>query len=287
MAQSSKPGEPQHELSRAVVALFVPGNRPDRFDKALGAGADVIIIDWEDAVAPETKAEARDHTVQWVLGNTGAINRVVIRVNAPDSLEFSLDLDALTGLRKSLDNGFPAVMLAKAETASPLQHLVELSGAHPMVCALIESARGLDAAQGIALTQGVERLAFGALDFALDTGMAPEADVLNFARQELVMASRLAGKPPPLDSPETSISDVDLIHQASVNAKRLGMAGKLCIHPNQVGTVKNGFRPSKDLIEWAESVIGAGRNASQIDGKMVDQPVIERARRMLGMQEGA
>jgi citrate lyase subunit beta/citryl-CoA lyase len=278
-------GAPRHRLGVAVAALFVPGNRPERFDKALAAKADVVIIDWEDAVAPSEKDVARVHTWEWVLAHREIYNRVVIRINACDTPSYSKDVEALTDLRERMPENFPAIMLAKAETPEALLQLVNLAGPPITVCALIESAFGLDAAKALAAVRGVERLAFGALDFSLDTGMDPDPDVMAFARQHLVLASRIAGINPPLDSPETSISDIEGTYQASITAKRFGMTGKLCIHPSQVEPVKKAFSPTSEQINWAESVIGASLGASQIDGRMVDRPVIERARRILEHQE--
>jgi|AntAceMinimDraft_1070359.scaffolds.fasta_scaffold01518_5 citrate lyase subunit beta/citryl-CoA lyase len=285
MKDAHTPGEPSHQVVRAVAALFVPGNRPDRFDKALAAGADVIIIDWEDAVAPDQKRDARAHTTTWVLANPQSQTQVVVRINASDTPEHGKDLEALTKLRLLMPEIFPAVMLAKSENPEALGELVNLCGSPITVCALIESAVGLDRANTLAAVPGVERLAFGALDFSLDTGMDPGPDVMAFARQQIVLASRIAGIHPPLDSPDTTISDTEAMYQSSVSARRYGMAGKLCIHPNQVEPIMKGFSPSPEQITWAKSVIGAGLDATQIDGRMVDRPVIERARQILERQE--
>jgi len=281
VGDSNVPLEARHKMERAVTALFVPGNRPDRFDKALGAKPDVIIIDWEDAVGSDEKNEARSQTLQWSLSHPKAQDRVVIRINPVGTDEFSSDMEAITSLIKAKVNPIPAILVAKAESGPSLEKLVKLCDRRVIVCALIESAAGLNAVSEIASVSGVERLAFGALDFSLDTGMDPGPDVMAYARQRLVLASRVAGIQAPLDSPETSIVDTESIYLSAVTAKRFGMTGKLCIHPNQIQYVKKGFRSSPEQIAWARSVIGAGNDASQIDGKMVDRPVIERARKIL------
>ena len=287
MLDEIAPGESRHQLARAVTALFVPGNRPDRFDKALAAEADVIVIDWEDAVAPDQKMDARAHTLKWILTHPKVRNRVTIRVNASDTRDHSIDLEVLAGLRDQLPGDFPAVMLAKSETPEALARLVNLAGSAIAVCALIESVLGLNMVKILAAVPGVERLAFGALDFSLDAGMDPDPDVMAFARQQIVLASRLAGIQAPLDSPETTISNYEAAYQAAIAAKRYGMTGKLCIHPNQVEPTRRGFSPTLEQIAWAKSVTGAGLNATQVGGKMVDRPVIERARQILKLQEGS
>jgi len=272
----------QHSgFAQAVTALFVPGNRGDRFDKAVASGADVVIIDWEDAVGPDDKKEARETTLEWCRTTDTDLSRIAIRVNAPDTSESGDDWEAITRLVLNKPDQVPTVLVAKVESAADLENLHSKGGVSISLGALIESAAGLHAAHEIAAAPGVVRLAFGALDFSLDTGMATTPEVMAYARSTLVIASRVANIPAPLDSPETTISDTEWVYQAALTAKNFGLSGKLCIHPHQLEAVRRGFQPSETDIQWAKTIVGATLGASQVNGTMVDRPVIERAKRIL------
>ncbi len=166
--------------------LFVPGNRPERFDKAYAAGAHAVIVDLEDAVAPADKAAARKAARAWLT----AEKPVWLRINGPESEWFSSDLDlvALAGVK--------GVMLPKAEDTVAIAEIRGRVRAGARIIPLIESALGLWRAEAIACAEGVERLAFGSVDFQLDTGIAGEREELLFARSQLVLVSRVAGRGP-------------------------------------------------------------------------------------------
>lgn len=253
--------------------LFVPGNRPERFDKACAAGADVTLIDLEDAVAPADKAEARAAVRTWL----NASRAVYLRLNGADSQWFEDDLPllALPGVR--------GAMLPKAEHASAVTAIHTAAPGCPVV-ALIESATGLRNLESIA-AEGVARFAFGSIDFQLDLGIAGEREELLFARSSLVLVSRLAGLPPPIDGVTVALDDAAQLADDIAYARRLGFGGKLCIHPRQVEAVNAGFLPPAADIEWARRVIEAADraqgNAVRLDGKMIDRPVIDRARAIL------
>lgn len=257
--------------------LFVPGNRADRFDKALAAGADAVIIDLEDAVQPAAKLEAREAVRDW-LGRSPAGRPVLLRINAAETAWFADDL----GLCAS--PALAGVMLPKAESAAQLA-AVQAAGAR-MQLPLIESAAGFAALNEIARTPGVQRLAFGSIDFQLDLGMrdALEDELLYF-RSQIVLASRLAGIAAPIDGVSTAIDDAARLQADVQRARRLGFGGKLCIHPRQVVGVHAGFAPSADELAWANRVLegaaAAGGAAFALDGKMVDKPVLLRAEAML------
>ena len=258
--------------------LFVPGSRPERFDKALAAGADAVIVDLEDAVAPADKVSARESVRAWLLPE----HAIVVRINAAESPWFADDI-ALCVLP-----GVAAVLLPKAERADTIATLMK-AGAKS-VLPLIESAAGFAALTSIAAAPGVQRLVFGSIDFQLDLGMreAHEDELLVF-RSQIVLASRLAGLAAPIDGVSTSIDDADALHTDVQRARRLGFGGKLCIHPKQVAGVHRGFAPSADELAWAQRVLAAsaaaGGAAIAVDGKMVDKPVLLRAERLL--REGA
>jgi citrate lyase subunit beta/citryl-CoA lyase len=252
--------------------LFVPGSRADRFDKAAAAGADMLIIDLEDAVAPEEKAAARAAIRDWLT----AERKAVIRINAAGTDWFSADL-ALAALP-----GVVAVMLPKAERIEDLVTVMQAGAAG--VVPLIETAAGLAAAQPLAAADGVLCLAFGSLDFQVDLGLrdATEDDLIYF-RSQLVLASRLAGLAGPIDGVTTAIDDTGRLRIDVTRAWRLGFGGKLCIHPRQIAEVHNGFTPDAATVAWAQRVIAAadGGGVATVDGEMVDKPVLLRAQTIL------
>jgi citrate lyase subunit beta/citryl-CoA lyase len=257
--------------------LFVPGNRPERFDKALAAGADVTLIDLEDAVAADDKASAREAVAGWLAPS----KPVYLRINGADSDWFDDDLPLL---RRP---GVRGVVLPKAEQAATV---ARIRGAAPQlpIVALIESAVGLRSVDALAAT-GVARLAFGSVDFQLDLGIPGEREELLFARSALVLASRLAGLPPPIDGVTVALDDPAQLADDIAYARRLGFGGKLCIHPRQVEAVNTGFLPPAADIAWARRVLDAANqaagNAVRVDGKMIDRPVIDRARAILQAAE--
>ena len=254
--------------------LFVPGNRPERFDKALASGADAVIVDLEDAVPTEQKNAARALVSAWL----NAARPVVVRINAADTPWFADDV----ALCRS--EGVAAVMLAKSERVADLAAI----GHDLPLIPLIESAVGFDNLRAIAVAPNVQRLAFGAIDFQLDLNMRATFDELLYFRSQLVLGSKLANLAAPIDSPSTVIDNVVEVEADAQRARRLGFGAKLCIHPKQVDAVNRSFAPSAAEVAWAERVIAAAA-ASQgaavaLDGKMIDKPVILRAQAILREQ---
>lgn len=254
--------------------LFVPGSRPDRFDKAMAAGADAVVVDLEDAVAPTDKEQAREALAAWLA----PARRVIVRINGADTGWFADDL-ALCARP-----GVAAVMLPKAERADDIAALRAAGAA--TVLPLVESAAGFAALAKLAGAPGVQRLVFGSLDFQVDLGMhdAHEDELLAF-RSQLVLASRLAGLQAPVDGVTTSIDDPARLRDDALRARRLGFGGKLCIHPRQVAEVSACFAPTEGERAWARRVLDAatasGGAAAAVSGQMVDTPVILRARAIL------
>ena len=257
----------------AVSYLFVPANRPERFDKACAAGADVVIIDLEDAVPVSDKQSAREALRAWL----SAHHSVAIRINSSDSLWFEDDL-ALCALP-----GVAAIVLPKASTPEEIAQLVKAGASS--VLALIENAQGMANTALIAASDKVERLMFGSIDFSLDLGIEGDDHELDYFRSQLVLASRLAGIAAPVDGVTTAMDDEAVLLADTLRGKRFGFGGKLCIHPKQLSTVHAAYRPSAAEIAWAERILAAALAAQgaavAVDGKMVDKPVILKAERLL------
>ncbi|WP_051357141.1 HpcH/HpaI aldolase/citrate lyase family protein [Azorhizobium doebereinerae] len=256
-----------------LVVLFVPGDRPERFGKALAAGADAVIVDLEDAVATEAKAQARAA----IAAHWPAEGRLLLRVNGSGTPFLADDLALARTLRLA------GIVLPKAEQAQDVA-AVEAAVPGVPVIPLIESGLGLANARAIAAAPGVARLAFGSIDYCADLGSAHTREALLMARSELVLASRLAGRAGPIDGVTTAVADAALAQDDAAYAAMLGFAGKLCIHPSQIAPVMAGFAPSADEIAWARRILDAmaqGGGAVKVDGAMVDAPVRLRAESIL------
>jgi citrate lyase subunit beta/citryl-CoA lyase len=268
-------------LAEARSFLFVPGNRPERFEKAVRAGADAVILDLEDAVPAAEKDSAREAIrTQWpALAALGL--PLLVRINAEGSVAFDADVAFLAALP-----GLAGVMLPKAESAASLQRLHERLPGVALV-PLIESAAGLDGVKAIAAAPGVLRLAVGHIDFMADVGLncnEDEAELLPL-RFAVALATRLASLAPAIDGVTVQTGDEDRLRSDTLRARRLGYGGKLCIHPRQPAGVHAAFAPSEQEVAWARRVVEAdarsGGAAVQLDGRMVDAPVVLQARRTL------
>jgi citrate lyase subunit beta/citryl-CoA lyase len=256
--------------------LFVPGDRPERFAKAQAAGAHAVILDLEDAVAPQAKDAAREACMGWLASGRQAL----LRINGADTRWHADDL-ALLRLK-----GLRGVMLPKAEDPVAVAAIAALLPHEALLVPLLETAEGIWNAREIARVPGVHRLAFGSVDFQLDAGIEGDDDALLYARSRLVLASRLGRLASPLDGVTLAIGDAAALAADVARARRLGFGGKLCIHPSQVGAVNEGFAPAAHELHWAAEVVAAAmkqNGAFLLRGKMVDRPVIERAHRLLAM----
>lgn len=262
-----------HLLAVARTLLFVPGNRPERFTKAAASGADLVVLDLEDAVRPTDKTEARHHVTGWLAQDQPC----AVRINARGTPWHDDDVAAVS-LHRCV------VMVPKAEEPQALSQLARALPAGSCLIALVETARGVTQAVAIAGTVGVERLAFGSLDLASQLGVAPDDDVaMAWPRGALVMASAAAGITPPVDGVTGDVNDNDRLRRDVAYAVRLGFSGKLCIHPRQVGVVADALRPTRDEVAWARSVVEHAEEGGVVllHGQMVDKPVLERAHRIL------
>ncbi len=278
-------------------ALFVPGSRSDRIDKALATDADVVVIDLEDAVALDEKETARSKSRKAILANPG--KRLVIRVNGSESEFLHDDLSAV------VVEGLQCIMVPKVESPEDLESVYKLileiekerqiAPGSVIVIALIESAAGIENAFDIVSDPVVRSrlysLAFGAADYTLDMGMeiTYEGVELLYPRSRLAVACRAANTEPPLDTPfMLNLKDMVKLADDAKRAKALGFQGKLCIHPNQIEIVNNMFSPTTSEITYAKRVMEAfkeaenkGLAAIQMDGRFIDYPVVERCRRIL------
>lgn len=269
-------------IANARSFLFVPGDRPERFAKAIASGADAVILDLEDAVPPERKSAAREAVSVHLHGRGAHGVPVLVRTNAASSAWFQADIDALT------ETAPDALMVPKAESADAFAALARALPGVALV-PLIESARGLLQLHAIAAVPGVARLALGHIDFIADVGMTPSDDEAELASLRLALAvtSRAADLPPPIDGVTVAIDDPDRLHRDAQRARRLGFTAKLCIHPRQIAALHAAWRPDESAIAWARRVIAAdaaaGGAAFQLDGRMVDAPVVLQARRIAAL----
>ena len=258
--------------------LFVPANRPERYAKALAAGADALIIDLEDAVPLAEKNSARTALANWFAGADAVREDVYVRLNAPGTPWYDDDVAMCRAARVK------GVMPAKSERASDIGALAQVLGNDVVILPLIESALGFANAAAIAAVPQVGRLVFGTIDFQLDLGLEGEDLELLYFRSQLSLLSRLAGLPGPVDGVTTTVDDVERIRADTLRGKRLGFTAKLCIHPKQVAAVHAAYAPTAEEVEWAGRVLAAAEaahgGAFALDGKMVDRPVILKAEKI-------
>ena len=283
--------------------LFAPGNHPRRVEKAFTVGADAVILDLEDAVAVAEKEAARKPVAAALAANAGKGCLGYVRVNAMGTPFCFRDLTEVIG------KGVDGVVLPKVESAADLHAIDWLIanlererglavGAIDLIPA-IETAAGLQRIERILQARGlkpysgswrVKRVAFGAADFALDLGITPSGDEgeLMYARQRIVLASRDARVDPPLESPWFKLKDLEGLRRSSAASRRMGFQGRLCIHPEQVPIVNETYAPSADEVARAERIVAAfraaeaqGSAAIQVDGQMIDYPLVREAERIL------
>jgi citrate lyase subunit beta/citryl-CoA lyase len=257
-----------------VTWLYVPGDRPERFAKAVGSGADVVIIDLEDAVAPARKDEARDNAAAFLRERRGG-TPVHVRVNDLATQRGLDDLDALAALAD-------AVRLPKVESAGTLD-LLERFGVRAY--ALLESAAGIMDARAIAAHPCVDGIALGEQDLAAELSITGESAVTHL-RLQAVLAAAAAGLPPVPMAVHPDVRDEAGLVASCAAGRALGMFGRTAIHPRQLPLIRAAFRPAEEeaaraaeIVEAAETA-GAGAFALP-DGTFVDAPIVARARRTL------
>lgn len=268
--------------STARSYLFVPGNRPERFAKALASGADAVVIDLEDAVAPEHKDAARAALAGWAGAHSAPGARLVIRINDQATDWFNADLELLRTITHTL--GPVDVMLPKAESAQQVAHLTARLPAQLGVILLVETARGVAEVDAIARAPRVRRIAFGTIDYALDLGLSGDPSGLLYPASRIAIASRAAGLPSPIAGVTAAVDDEAALRADFDLARACGFGAKLCIHPRQVAPVHAMLAPSPEQLAWAARVVAAaqaGEGACTVEGKMVDRPVLLLAQAIL------
>ena len=253
--------------------LFVPGHRPERFDKAAASGSHALILDLEDAVAPADKAQARGHVARWLAGGRPAF----VRVNARPTEWHADDLRMLQAAPTA------GLMLPKADADSLARTVEALPGRR--VIALVETVAGWLSLAAMAQVAALERFAFGSVDFATESGIADEGEALTAVRIQIVLQSCHAGLAAPIDGVSLAFTDEARMRADALRSRQLGFGGKLCIHPRQVAEVNAAFLPTPQERQWALGVLAAfeasGGAATSLDGQMIDRPVVERAQRIV------
>ena len=270
-AQTSVPNLP-------LTYLFVPGNRADRFDKAVASRAGAVIVDLEDAVAPDDKAAARASFASWYGTCGAAADRILLRIN-DDSTPWH---DADTAL--VAETGVRGVVLPKAESAAQIDRIASALAASGFVIPLVETARGVVDVNSLARAARVQRIAFGTLDYALDLDLTGDERGFIYPACRIAVASRAAAIAPPIAGVTSAISDEAQLLADLNFARACGFGAKLCIHPTQLALTHRAFAPTDEEIAWARRVVDAvasGRGAVQVDGKMVDRPVVLKAQNIL------
>ncbi|SLJ91265.1 HpcH/HpaI aldolase/citrate lyase family protein [Novosphingobium mathurense] len=260
--------------------LFVPGDRPDRFDKALKSTAAVVCLDLEDAVAPADKPDARQAVMARLAERPDP--RLAVRINTLASRDGMLDLLALEALPS-----LPLILVPKVESAEELRIAAAVLGHRgPALVPLVETLPGIARAAEIAGAPFCAALMFGGADYAAELGVAPAWEPLLAARHALVAAGALGGVPV-IDMPWLDIEDEAGLMDEANRARALGFSAKAAIHPAQVDPIEAAFRPSEAEIAHAHAAVErfeeAGGRAIRFEGELLDAPVIKRYRRLLAL----
>lgn len=271
--------------------LFLPGDRPDRYGKAMVAGADAVCVDLEDAVAPAARPGARESVAgllatretQDATGAEPGRGRpplVIVRVNDPGTDEGRRDVAALAGCPPP-----DAFMIPKVTAAGGVRDAQQLLGEDVPLLPIIETARALENAAHIGMAApAVGALMFGGFDLSAELGAEPTWEPLLYARSRVVHAAALSGLDA-IDMPSRDFRDVSGLRAEAEKARRLGFTGKVAIHPAQLPVIHGVFTPSPEEVEQARRIVeadrAAGGGAVALDGRMVDRPVVEAARRLL------
>lgn len=274
--------------------LFVPGTRQDRFGKAMGAGADAVTFDLEDSVETGRKSQARTQVAEFLATpnpSSGAIR--LVRFNAMETPDGEADLEYFSGTE-----GYDGLLLPKVETPGAVEQVARVfarrapSRAVPSLLLLLETPRAiLRAAEIAAADAPVAALLFGAEDFtaSLAVERTIDGEELSFARAQIVLAAATVGADA-IDAVCTDLNDTDALQHDCQRARAVGFRGKMAIHPRQVGVINQAFTPSaadvdraRRLIDIFEAARATGQGVTTMDGRMVELPIVERARRTLAL----
>lgn len=260
--------------------LFVPGSRPERFVKAIAAGADMVCLDLEDAVAPDAKPAAREAVIEYLSGPLPEGCQVGVRINASNTADGIADLHEL--LQQGAAPAF--VMVPKVESAPTVQQLIELLPDATTILPIIESARGIAASAAVFAVPEIRLALFGAVDYVADIGCALSWDALLLPRQQLVQ-SAAASDVTVLDGPYTDVKDLDGLAEQTRRARTLGLRARSAIHPAQIPVIHEALLPDAQQIAQAQRVVAAfaaaDAGAALLDGQLVELPVVKAAQRLL------
>ena len=269
--------------------LFVPGTLSDRFSRAATSGADAIVLDLEDAVAAAKKADAREAVGKWLSSDRAEGAARFVRINAPGSDWIDDDCDWLRRFASVVDG----IVVPKVETAESIEGVAAATPETPVV-PLLETARGiLNAVQIIGARADVPAVLFGAEDLTAELGIPRtlEGTELLWARSQVVLAAA-AIDAEPIDAVWVDLASPESLLADATRARGLGFRGKMAIHPDQVSVINGVFSPSADDIAAARRLVDADERARQqgdgvfrLDDRMVDAPIIVRARRVLELAE--
>ncbi|MFC7073209.1 HpcH/HpaI aldolase/citrate lyase family protein [Halovenus rubra] len=274
------------------TVLFSPGDQPSLLRNAPDSGADVVVFDLEDAVAPTAKAEARE-TVAAVVSELDANCELCVRLN-PLADGGRQDLEVLGSALSAVDS----LMLPKVSSGAAVSRLVDrvdADGTELPILALLETATGVLSAPEISAVDAVDALLLGAEDLSADVGLTRSTDGTEIlhARQQVVLAAS-SENIDAIDTLHTDFEDTEGLTTDTNFAVDLGFDGKMAIHPAQVPVINDAFTPDEDRVEWAQSILNAkqqadkdGRGVFSVDGEMIDAPLIAQARDVLDRASAA
>jgi citrate lyase subunit beta/citryl-CoA lyase len=260
-------------VSTARSLLVVPGHRPDRFAKAFDCGADLVMLDLEDAVGPALKPVARAHIDRWLAGG----RPTVVRINGVETPWYADDLAMVSRHRC-------AVMVPKASAAGDISQTVGKLREGSCVIAALETALGVLEARQVCSAPGVVRIILGNADLATDIGIdLADNDALRHVRSHMVLVSSACRLAPPMDGVTAALYDEQAVDADAKHSASLGFTGKACLHPHQVPVVNKVFTPSAQDIRWARDILVSEGDGSvvAVDGQVVGKPILDRARRLL------
>jgi citrate lyase subunit beta/citryl-CoA lyase len=261
------------------LLLFVPADRPERFAKALASAASGAILDLEDAVSPDRRAFARDQ-VRAFLGASDDLSRVVVRINPAETPDGRADLAMLA------ESPHPAALVVpKVGHAGDVARVSAAVGDIPLIV-IIETASGVARCEAIAAAPNVLALAFGPYDLAAELGGETTDDVMDPHRARMLVAARAAQRWA-IDGPSREYGDPAIPARDAEHARRMGLDGKLLIHPAQLAPVRAAFAPTEQQVAYARRIVEAARHANPavLDGTMIDPPIIIAAERLLSRAE--
>ncbi|MEN2751289.1 CoA ester lyase [Psychrobacter sp. FBL11] len=279
-APSNKNSNHMANVANNKTWLFVPATRIDRVNKAFASSADAVIVDLEDAVALEDKAQARNALQEYY--ESADYQPVWVRINQASSTDFAKDITAC----EQMPN-LAGVILPKAEQPADIEYIHHLTGLS--VIALIENAIGLHQVDAMAKASGLLAFSYGFLDLCNDLGVqvgTPAADIVaNQIRYQLILTSKINQLSPPIDTVYPDFNDAKGLSARVQLWSQMGMSGMLCIHPKQVAVVQNALQPTDAEVEFARRVVAeyerSGQAVFKVEGEMVDAPVIERCMQLL------